>query len=839
MRLNGFAWLVGFLLLIPLSSHAVKPVSIGVLSFRGDAKAREKWQPTIDYLSHAVSGSQFELRPLAPVAMNRAIETQAIEFVLTNTGHYIRLEARNNITRILTLKNKRLGQSVSAFGAVLFTRSDRNDINSMADLQDKTFGAVSKVAFGGFQMAWRELDEAGIDPFTQMRVKFMGFPQDDIVKAVKLGELDAGTVRTDVLERMAQSGQIDLADYKIINQKTHVGFPFICSTRIYPEWPFAKLSHTPNDIAQQVAIALLQLQSDSQAAQAGQYFGWTVPLDYSTVHALMRALKVEPYVALGEITVEQIVQKYWVALLLILLLMLFVASYIAVRLRGYNRKLSNTVYRLSKTETLLRHHQEHLQQMIDEQTADLIAAKQEADIANRAKSLFLANISHEIRTPMNAILGYAQILLREAELADAYKKTIRIIASSGNHLLHLIKDILDISKIESGKMEVLSSDFNLSAIIQDISNLFALRCDEKKIQWVVEGIDDAACCVHSDEIKLRQILINLLGNAVKFTDTGTITLSLTWTSPDQCYFAVTDTGAGITAQAQHYIFDAFRQSSEGHAKGGTGLGLSIAHQQVALLGGELRVKSTPGAGATFYFSIPLPAADKRVKPVRDEDGLEFDQVFLLESQSLHVLVVDDVSENRAVLAAVLSSLGITSESAVDAESALTLLARGRFDVVLLDFHMPGMNGVQLAAKIEALYQGKIKSIVLSASALEDDMIVLENTKCAAMVAKPIRVEAIVNVFETVLGLTFVKHEHAVKHNTAPLSNDITLAPAQAKALLNALEHYMVSDIEDLLADIAPVSEAHQQWAAHQTVLLDDLDLDAIKASVEICQIRPS
>jgi len=252
----------------------IKQIKLGVLAFRGPGLAYKMWYPTASYLEESIPEYSFRIVPLTLDDIGNSVAQGKVDFVLTNSASYAELEAQYGITRIATLRNRRAGGVYTRFGALILTRSDNESIQTLADLKGKSFAAVHPDAFGGWWMAWREMKLQGIYPVSDFeRLEFSGFPQDKIVLAVRDGKVDAGTVRTDVLERMAKAGKVDLKNFRVLNAQESENFPFAHSTRLYPEWPFAIVKHTSQDLAQSVAIALLKMSPNSNAALADRSAG--------------------------------------------------------------------------------------------------------------------------------------------------------------------------------------------------------------------------------------------------------------------------------------------------------------------------------------------------------------------------------------------------------------------------------------------------------------------------------------------------------------------------------------------------------------------------------------
>jgi len=315
-------------------------VTIGVLALRGKAATIKSWQPMADHLTATVHGYRFTIAPLSLQEVKQAAQNRSIDFLITNTGQYIELEYEQSVTRLATLRNLKLGRPYTRFGAVVFTRADRADINSLYDIKGRSFMGVNRDAFGGFQMAWYELTRAGIDPFRDTSsLVFSGLPQDQIPIAVLAGKVDVGTVRTDVLERMAREGRFRLDQFKILNARIVPGFPFLLSTDLYPEWPFAALSVTNHDLVKSVQLALLIMDENSPAARKANSAGWTAPLDYSAAHRLMRELGIGPYEGLTKSILYKIANRYWIPAAILLIVFVPPFWFYVIRLWMRSREL--------------------------------------------------------------------------------------------------------------------------------------------------------------------------------------------------------------------------------------------------------------------------------------------------------------------------------------------------------------------------------------------------------------------------------------------------------------------------------------------------------------------
>ena len=355
---------------------------------------------------------------------------------------------------------------------------------------------------------------------------------------------------------------------------------------------------------------------------------------------------------------------------------------------------------------------------LERSNAALADAKAVADRANRAKSLFLASMSHEIRTPLNAILGFSQLLLHDSTISVEQREQLATINRSGEHLLALINDILEMSKIEAGRAHLNLSTFDLGALVKDIATMFRLRAHGKGLSLVVR-VADLPPAVVSDEHKIRQIFINLLGNAVKFTERGQITWHIRTVEGNRLRTTVEDTGPGIDQADLARLFDKFVQASHGVRAGGTGLGLAISREFARLLGGDVVAESQPGRGSSFHFDIPF--VEGRMADLPNRAALRQIAGLKPGSPPCRILVVDDQPDSRSLLVKILAAVGFQTCEATDGVEALRAFETLRPAAILMDLRMPRMDGFETTRKIKQNEQGRSTPIIaVTASTFDED-----------------------------------------------------------------------------------------------------------------------
>jgi PAS domain S-box-containing protein len=503
-----------------------------------------------------------------------------------------------------------------------------------------------------------------------------------------------------------------------------------------------------------------------------------------------------------------------------------------------------------RAEADLRRLNDELEQRVQERTeelevanAELVKSRDAAHEANRAKSAFLANMSHEIRTPLNAILGFSRLLQRDPDMGVSQRRDVGTVIRAGEHLLELINGVLEMSKIEAGRAQLNPRSFDLHALLQDMELLFRLRTHAKGLRFGVEFGEDVPRMVWADESRMRQVLINLLGNAVKFTEAGSVSLRAAGKMVEEgarcgrvaLTIEVTDTGPGIAASDCERIFAPFEQSAAGMlTEGGTGLGLAISREFARMMGGDIQLESQVGRGSTFRFLAYMETCDALPPNQTHVPGAQVTRL-APDQGPCRVLVVDDQEPNRRLLTRILSGVGISVREADNGETALAEVGRWRPQVVLMDMVMPRMDGYESTRRITELANGQETAVIaVTASAFQEERNKILAAGAVDVIRKPFREDELFAALEHYAGFRFV-YGHAPAEglpNEAANSEDEEIAPERIAALPSSLrsrihDATLSADPDRLVGLFGEVGAADPGLAPLLNHLLDEFEYDRL------------
>lgn len=462
----------------------------------------------------------------------------------------------------------------------------------------------------------------------------------------------------------------------------------------------------------------------------------------------------------------------------------------------------------------------------------LRAARKASEAASHAKSAFLSRMSHELRTPLNAILGFVQVMERDTTLNKKQQENIAVIKRSGNHLLGLINDVLEISKIEAGREMLNEQTFHLPNFLQGIHELFLLRVQQRGITLEIEHANTLPIAVYGDEGKLRQVVMNLISNAIKFTKKGGVTIRVRADSlpdtpvnaPVTLVFEIEDTGQGIAEEELDIIFEAFGQSQSGKtAQEGTGLGLPISREFVKMMGGTMKVHSSLGIGTTFTFDVHMKLAESG--SVQAESDMQKVQSLETGQPEYRILIIDDNWENRTALMQIMESVGFSAREATNGQEGIEIWETWQPHLIWMDMRMPVMDGYETIRRIKATPQGQQTCIIaITASAFEHERSEILETGCDDVVIKPFREEILFDKMVQCLGVRFVYGAGAVQTDSDQGSEE-TEAETLSYESLSALPAELFEELNQAVQtlNMRKASELIARVREYKPAIADELE----------------
>ena len=581
-------FLMGMVLLLP-ASHADTPpapvVRIGVLAYKGAEAVEEDWSHVRNWLAASMVDHRFILLDYDLAGLTQAVHERTIDFVITNSGHYVALEHSDGVSRIATIESPGALSPRQSIGSAIVVKGGA-PLQTLADLSGKHVLAVAPDAFGGYQIAARELLQAGVDPEQDLaRLEFTGFPIQKIAHAVRAGQADAGIIRTCLLEQMVRSGEIGAGELRVLAPIAIKGFECQTSSRLYPDWPIAVLPHTPAQLSRQVAVALLRMPRTADG------YGWAVPADYQVVDQLSRELKIGPHAYLRERTFESVLRRYWGWMLLILA-MLVVWAVHTVRVE----------YLVNQRTRALREAQEEQRRMAEE------ALLRQAALDHIARLAILGEmasaIAHELNQPLAAIRNFARGIARRVsagrlETTPLLDGTNEIVTQS-ERAASIIRNIRTFAQ----KRAFEQKSVDLLALVGEAIALFMGTHPQAHVVWQ-PNLEKGAARVMADPLQIQQVMLNLLKNALDAQHTVGLALA-----PIEVQFraesgswhiTVRDCGCGLEPEQFTHLFEPFFTTKPE----GLGLGLSLSKGMIESLGGTLSaVNNDENAGLAVSFSLP-------------------------------------------------------------------------------------------------------------------------------------------------------------------------------------------------------------------------------------------